>query len=75
MLATCEQKDGWEADGHQYHHQPVGPRRYLEHVKENVYRIQDEPAHDQVEDPDPDNVAVLQLIKESKLNCRVVRVH
>jgi hypothetical protein len=43
-------------------------------VKENVYRIQDEPAHDQVEDPDPDNVAVLQLIKESKLNCRVVRV-
>jgi len=43
-------------------------------VKEDVYRIEDEPADDQIEDPDPDNVAVLQLLKESKLVCRVVGV-
>src|SRR2546423_5724882 len=62
LVHPREQKRGWEADGHQDHHQPVGPHRYVEHVKEDVYRIEDEPADDQIEDPDPDNVAVLQLL-------------
>jgi len=44
-------------------------------VKYDVHRIENQLAHNQIEDPDPDNVAVLQLFKESKLNWRAVRVH
>jgi hypothetical protein len=44
-------------------------------VKDDVYGVENEPARDQVKDPDPDNVAVFQLLEESKLNRWVMGVH
>jgi len=44
-------------------------------VKDDVYRVENEPARDQVKDPDPDNVTVFQLLEESELNRWVMGVH
>jgi hypothetical protein len=44
-------------------------------VKDDVYRVENEPARNQVKDPDPDNVAVFQLLEESELNGWVMGVH
>src|SRR6266853_1823585 len=39
-----------------------------------MHRIEDQPAHDQVQHRDTDDVALLELIQESKLKRRVVHV-
>ena len=35
-------------------------------MKDDVYRVENEPARNEVKDPDPDNVAVFQLLKKSE---------
>ncbi len=44
-------------------------------MKENVYRVENEPAGQQVEDANPAYVAALQLLKRAKVNCPVMGVH
>src|SRR5258708_40210422 len=75
LVDPREQKHSRKADGHQNDNQPVGPGRNLKHVKDDVYGVENEPARDQVKDPDPDNVAVFQLLEESELNRCVMGVH
>ncbi len=75
LVDPREQKHHRKADGQQNDNQPVGPGRNLQHVKDDVYRVENEPARDQVKDPDPDNVAVFQLFEEAELNHWVMGVH
>jgi hypothetical protein len=44
-------------------------------MKDDVYRVENEPARNQVKDSDPDNVAVFQLFEEAQLNPWAVGVH
>src|SRR6266700_4691082 len=74
LVDPREQKHNRKADGQQNDNQPVGPSRNLQHVKDDVYGVENEPARNEVKDPDPDNVAVFQLLKESELKGRVVAV-
>jgi hypothetical protein len=75
LVDPREQKHHRKADGQQNDNQAVGPGRNLQHVKDDVYGVENEPAGDQVKDPDPDNVAVFQLLEESELNRWVMGMH
>jgi len=50
------------------------PRRNLEHVKDHVHRVENEPADNQVQQGNANDTSLLQLLEEFELDIRVMLV-